>query len=37
AVEENDPATTDLLNQILLQLEKLSWMVSAEKAKTTNP
>lgn len=37
AVEKDDAATTDILNQILLQLEKLSWMVSAEKAKTTTP
>jgi starvation-inducible DNA-binding protein len=37
AVEKDDAATTDILNQILLQLEKLSWMVGAEKAKTTAP
>lgn len=37
AVEKDDAATTDILNQILLQLEKLSWMVGAEKAKTTTP
>lgn len=37
AVEKNDAATTDILNQILLQLEKLAWMVSAEKATTSTP
>ncbi|GAB4097868.1 DNA starvation/stationary phase protection protein [Sinomonas halotolerans] len=37
AVEEEDPATTDLLNQIILQLEQLAWMVHAEKLKTTQP
>ena len=37
AVEKGDAATTDILNQILLQLEKLSWMVSAEKRTTTTP
>ena len=36
AVEKDDAATTDILNQIILQLEKLAWMVSAEKAKTTS-
>ena len=37
AVEENDPATTDRLNQIILQLEQFAWMVGAEKMKTTTP
>ena len=33
AVEEADPATTDELNQIILQLEQFSWMIGAEKMK----
>ncbi|GAB3268674.1 hypothetical protein GCM10027449_02180 [Sinomonas notoginsengisoli] len=37
AVEKDDPATTDILNQILLDLEKLAWMVRAEKEKTITP
>ena len=36
-VEEDDPATTDRLNQIILQLEQFAWMVGAEKMKTTTP
>lgn len=37
SVEEHDPATTDRLNQIILQLEQFAWMVGAEKMKTTTP
>ena len=37
SVEENDPATTDRLNEIILQLEQFSWMVGAEKMTTTTP
>lgn len=37
AIEKDDAASTDILNQILLQLEKLSWMVRAEKANITAP
>lgn len=37
AVEKDDPATTDILNQVLLDLEKLAWMARAEKAKTSTP